>query len=170
MKDSKVTPDLSLLVYFGSGYNALPQDRFASSLFAGEFIRTNAGFRGATADEIGKMPECGGISRSLRISDRFAGIFTTAPAKKAENAFRIAALTVTDPFLPQAKVLQQMKDKKLESLSEPKKMPSGSAKPVTRSSTETIRGRWTLTPPPWMAWIWIWLKRSTAGSSIPPQE
>lgn len=121
VKDSKVTPDLSLLVYFGSGYNALPQDRFASSLFAGEFIRANAGFRGATADEIGKMPECGGISRSLRISDRFAGIFTTAPAKKAENAFRIAALTVTDPFLPQAKVLQQMKDKKLESLSEPKK-------------------------------------------------
>ena len=121
VNESKVTPDLSLLVYFNSGYNALPQDRFASSLFAGEFIRANAGFRGATADEIGKIPECGEVSRSLRISDRFAGIFTTSPAKKAENAFRMAALTVTDPFFSQDKVLQQMKDKKLESLGEPKK-------------------------------------------------
>ena len=33
----------------------------------------------------------------------------------------MAALTVTDPFLPHDKVLQQMKDKTLESLSEPKK-------------------------------------------------
>lgn len=121
VKDANVTPDLSLLVYFGSGYNALPQDRFASALYAGEFIKANAGFRGVTGDAIGKIPECAEVSRSLRISERFAGIFTTAPAAKAENAFRMTALTVTDPFLPQDKVLQQMKDKTLESLSEPKK-------------------------------------------------
>ncbi len=121
VKDAKVTPDLSLLVYFGSGYNALPQDRLASALYAGEFIKANAGFRGVTGDGIGKIPECADVSRSLRISERFAGIFTTAPAGKAENAFRMTALTVTDPFLPQDKVLQQMKDKTLESLSEPKK-------------------------------------------------
>ncbi len=121
VKDAKVTPDLSLLVYFGSGYNALPQDRLASALYAGEFIKANAGFCGVTGDGIGKIPECADVSRSLRISERFAGIFTTAPAGKAENAFRMTALTVTDPFLPQDKVLQQMKDKTLESLSEPKK-------------------------------------------------
>ncbi len=121
VKDAKVTPDLSLLVYFGSGYNALPQDRLASALYAGEFIKANAGFRGVTGDGIGKIPEYADVSRSLRISERFAGVFTTAPAGKAENAFRMTALTVTDPFLPQDKVLQQMKDKTLESLSEPKK-------------------------------------------------
>ncbi len=33
----------------------------------------------------------------------------------------MAALTVTNPYFPQGKALEQMKDKKLESLSEPKK-------------------------------------------------
>ncbi len=121
VKEANVTPDLSLLVYFDSGYNALPQDRFASSLFAAEFIKANAGFRGVTGDQTGKIPECAEVSRSLRISERFAGIFTTAPAGKAENAFRMAALSITDPFLPQDKVLKQMKSKTLESLGEPKK-------------------------------------------------
>lgn len=121
VNDPKVTPDLSLLVYFNSGYNALPQDRFASALFAGEFIKTNAGFRGASSDEIAKVPECNEVTRSIRISERFAGIFMSAPAKKAENAFRIASLTITDPYMGNDKVLKQTKDKKLETLGEPKK-------------------------------------------------
>lgn len=121
VNDPQVTPDLSLLVYFDSGYSSLPQDRFASSLFAGEFIKTNAGLRGATSEEIGKIPECGEITRSVRISERFAGVFTSAPAEKADQAFRMTALTITDPYLSKDKVLRQMKEKKLEALSEPKK-------------------------------------------------
>lgn len=121
VNDPQVTPDLSLLVYFDSGYNSLPQDRFASSLFAGEFIKTNAGLRGATSEEIGKIPECGEITRSVRISERFAGVFTSAPAEKADQAFRMTALTITNPYLSKDKVLRQMKEKKLEALSEPKK-------------------------------------------------
>lgn len=121
VKDSKATPDLSLLVYFNSGYNALPQDRFASALFAGEYIKTNAGLRGATNEEIANIPECGEISRSVRVSERFAGVFTNAPAAKAEKAFRMTALSITDPYIPGDRILGQTKGKKLESLSEPKK-------------------------------------------------
>ncbi len=121
VQDAEASPDLSLLFYFNTGYNALPQDRFASALFAEEFIKANAGFRGTSSTEIDKIPGCGEVSRNLKLGERFAGIFLTAPAAASENAFRIAALTVTDPYLPQGKELQQMKDKRLESLGEPKK-------------------------------------------------
>lgn len=121
VKDSKTTPDLSLLVYFNTGYNALPQDRLASALFAGEYIRTNAGLRGVTSEEIANIPECGEISRSVRVSERYAGVFTNAPAGKAEKAFRMTALSITDPYLPGERILGQTKSKRLESLSEPKK-------------------------------------------------
>lgn len=120
-EDVKATPDLSMIIYFDTGCNALPQDKLGSALFAGEFIKADAGFSGATNGEIGKDPDCSEITRSLRIGGNFASLLTNAPEKKAENAFRMAALTVTNPYFPQGKALEQMKDKKLESLSEPKK-------------------------------------------------
>ena len=121
VKDTKATPDLSLLVYFNSGYNALPQDRIASSAFAAEYIKTNAGLRGATNEEISKIPECGEIGRSVRINERFAAIFTNAPADKAEKAFQLTELSITSPYIPGERLLEQTKSKKLEALSEPKK-------------------------------------------------
>lgn len=116
-----VTPDLSLLMYFETGYNALPQDRFASACFAGDFIKSNAGFRGAENDKVQKDPACNLITRLLWISQRNASVMMQSPASVAENAFKMANLTVTDPYLSTDKLLQQSSKRTLESLSVPKK-------------------------------------------------
>lgn len=115
------TPDLSLLLYFETGYKALPQDRFASACFAGDFIRNNAGFRGVDGDKVQKDPACNRITRLLRISQRNASIVMQSPASVAENAFKMANLTVTDPCLSTDQLLQQSRKRMLESLSAPKK-------------------------------------------------
>lgn len=121
VREASVTPALSLAMYFNTGYEAFPQDKIAESEYASTLIRQYSGIRGVLNDGLSKDAGLSGVSRMLRIQRNSASIMISAPKDKAENAFRLASLSVTDPYVIDGNSVAINRKRTLESLGEEKK-------------------------------------------------
>jgi zinc protease len=118
--DANAAPDLSLMMYFSTGKEAFPQDRIKESKYAAALIRQYSGVRGLDAGELSKDMACKGITRIFRIDDDWARIMMSSQKDKAENAFKLAALLVSEPYVIDGEKLESAKRSTLESLGDEK--------------------------------------------------
>ena len=112
--------DLSLKIYFDTGYKALPKDKLQAARFAAGFIQSKAGFGGADAEEIGTSRSRKGIGIMQRISRENATLFISAEENRADTAFRMAHLMIADPCLSTEKEFDRLRKGSIESLKQQK--------------------------------------------------
>lgn len=107
---------LSMRICFNSGYRVFPQDKIGASRYAAAFLKRHAGFRGVDRTALSNYPELLGVTSSIDVGRRQMGLTLTSTKDKAENAFKLAHLQFTDPYLAGPDELAREKAASLKAL------------------------------------------------------
>lgn len=112
---------LSMNIYYNTGYAAFGNENVAAAKYAQAFYKRHAGIRGIDRVAFANCPELLGISSSLSSGRRNSGLSITSNVAKLEDAFRLAYLQLTDPYLCTEDMLEKEKKASYSSLAKAKK-------------------------------------------------
>lgn len=111
---------LAMEVLFDTGRKVYPKDQIAACDYAVSLMKRYTGFRGCDRLSQKNYPEISGVSLLLNVADQDAGFSIQSRANKAQTAFKILNLQITDPYLPTDKVITSSALMSLKNLSKKK--------------------------------------------------
>lgn len=122
MPSNEVKSDMHLAMeaVFDAGYRAYPQDNIAAGMFAANFYKRYAGFRGVDRTLQKNYPELSGISTLIGSKDTRSYISVNAQKAKAENAFKALYLQINEPCFAGGRTLEKSRNDALKQLARKK--------------------------------------------------
>ena len=113
-------PHLSMSLLFDTGYKAFDPQRMTASRHALAYCKRTTGFRGLERPAMKDCPELSGISVLLSGGSEGGRIAISARKDKAEDAFKLAVLQLTEPCFGTQRALDLYNAATLKSLGKQK--------------------------------------------------
>ena len=100
---------VAMTLEFASGYPALPADRLKAARAAASYMDRYAGFRNYERNSVRNSPEYLGVGIMSEIGRKSSTVTVLADSAHAENAFKMAWLTLSMPYFSDEKTLERFK-------------------------------------------------------------